>query len=128
MAQIVQFLCLTGQLPLTVLDSLSARGVDHSASMTRVVFSALFNLRLLHYHRTGLCFDVGEVTDENGEQGVLEGEEETVILNAVKSLLLANIWTKVESQVSACPLSEFDFFVYDTNIGDDKCQFVVHLK
>lgn len=100
--QIMQFLCLSGQLPLTVLDDLSDQGADHSASMTTVVFSALFNLRLLHHYRSGFHFDASDVMDKNGEQGVWEGEEEKVILNAVKSLLLANTWLKVESQVRIC--------------------------
>lgn len=99
--QIIQFLRLSGQLPLTVLDDLSDRGANHSAGMTTVVFSALFNLRLLHHHRSGFHFDAGDVMDKNGERGVWEGEEE-VILNAVKSLLLANTWLKAESQVTIC--------------------------
>ena len=99
--QIMQFLCLSGQLPLTVLDDLSDRGADHSASMTTVVFSALFNMRLLRHYRSGFHFDMSDAMDKNGEQGVWEGEEK-VILNAVKSLLLANTWLKVESQVRIC--------------------------
>ncbi|XP_076444404.1 E3 ubiquitin-protein ligase listerin-like isoform X2 [Babylonia areolata] len=104
-SKIVQHHCLTGQLPLTLLDSLPAGGADHSSSMGAVVFSSLFNLHLLRCVRSGLRLEAdgdavaGGESDQPAEKpGEWEEREEGVVFDVMKALVLASCWCTVEPQ------------------------------
>jgi hypothetical protein len=107
--QAVEHLCLGGCVSVTELDqSASTPGADNPADLATVVFSSLFNLRLLSAWRSG--FQGGGKGGGMGEGGVGESgweEEEEVMLYGVQACTLAK-----ETSVSSTVSHFFSFFVF----------------
>lgn len=116
LGKVMRYLCIGGQLPLNVFEG--TLHVEDKSSMAIIVFSALFNLWLLHYYHT----DCRKCTDsvaseemerrEGGEAHQTESltvsstkdwsaENLRVLLHAVETLKVANTCLVTEPQTPA---------------------------